>query len=325
MLRPACLVVLLTANGACSKKEESRVSPGNQWDDVALRGFALWEKPKNDRDASGARLAFEDACDHGSPLGCAGLGAVYLSGVNDRAKGIELVTKACDAKVLRACASLAAAYESGLGVERDGAKAVAISRDACNAGEDRACLLYARAMLFGDNGVAKDPTKSRDLATRACDKRVAAGCTLAGLAYSTALNNAVAAQTLLEKGCDLGDGPGCAALATQFFRGGLPGDAQGVRVSPEQGVKYATRACDLDATLGCALLAKALANGEGVPRDLVRAREVASKACEGSDALGCSVAAQLARADGREDEAKRFLQRSCALGNAHACRLTTSQ
>jgi uncharacterized protein len=322
MNRVLAALIVWCLVASCREKTASKgtPAPGTEADEVALRGFALWEKPKKDRDEAAAQLAFQDACDRGSQLGCAGLGAIYLSGSKNPAKGIELVQHACDAKVLRACASLSVAYESGIGVDKDGAKAAAIAKNACDAGEHRACVLYGRPLLFGDFGLNKDPTRSRDLGIKACDAKIGSGCTLAGLAFSNGLGDAVAASKWLQKGCDLGDGQGCAAAATQFFRGGLPGDAQGVTVSPGRGVELAMRACDLDAPVGCTLLAKAFANGEGVARDLERARQLARKACDESDALGCSVAAQIARADGNENEAISFLQRSCSLGNSVACR-----
>jgi TPR repeat protein len=317
---PGALVACCLAVGCRDNAKSAASSPRSEADEVALKGFATWEKPKKERDEAEAQVLFQDACDRGSQLGCAGLGTVFLSGSKNPEKAIELLTRACEAKVGRACASLAVAYESGLGVARDGAKAMSIARDACTAGEHRACVLYGRALLFGDHGVTRDANRCRELAEKACAANIAAGCTLAGLAYSTALNNAAEAQKWLDKGCKLGDGPGCAALAVQHFRGGLPGDAQGVAVSPERGVELATRACDLDAPIGCSLLAKALANGEGVAQDLRRARELAEKACSGSDAAGCSIAAQIAQAEGNIDSARKLLERSCRLGNSVACR-----
>jgi uncharacterized protein len=325
MKRVLWIACLLAAVSACRKKDERSASTGDKWNDLAIRGFEMMEKPKKDRDEAEAQLLFQDACDHGSQLGCAGLGTLYLSGAKNPPKALELLNRACDAKVGRACASLSVAYESGIGVERDGSKAAAIARASCEAGEHRACVLYGRTMLFGDYGVAKDPAKSRDLAVKACENKVATGCTLAGLVYSSAMNDAVAAQKWLQRGCDEGDGAGCAALAVQFFRGGLPGEAQGISKSPQRGVELATRACDLDAPMGCSLLAKALANGDGVPQDLRRARELAMKACSDSDAAGCSIAAQIARAEGNNEAATKLLERSCSLGNAVACRAASNQ
>lgn len=317
-------VLAFATAGACrdgaQRPSSATVATHDSWDALALRGFSIWDKPKRHRDEAEALLAFQQSCDHGSQLGCAGLGTLYLSSRTSDTHAIELLRQACDANVGRACVALSTAYESGFGVERDGVKAATIAREACEGGEHRACILYARAMLFGDHNVAKDPSRARDLAVRACSEKVAAGCTLAGLAYSTVLNDVVEAQKWLDQGCEQGDGPGCAALAVHYFRGGLPGDAQGVGRLPQRGVELAMRACDLDAAIGCSLLAKALANGEGVPQDLRRASELATKACGDADAAGCSIAAQLARADGRSDEAMKFLERSCKLGNAPACR-----
>lgn len=319
-------MLAFAAAGACRDDTRANTSAARaRWEALAVRGFSILDKPKKHRDGAEAQLAFQEACDHGSQLGCAGLGTLYLSGGKNPAEAIELLRRACDAKVGRGCAALSTAYEVGLGVERDGIKAATIAREACERGEHRACILYGRAMLFGGHAVAKDPTKARDLAVRACENHVAAGCTLAGLAYSTALGDAVEAQKWFDKGCEQGDGPGCAALAVQYLRGGLPRDAQGAGLFPQRGVELAMRACDLDAPIGCSLLAKAFVNGEGVPQDVRRAWELASTACSEADAAGCSIAAQIARADGRLEQATKLFERSCKLGNAPACRAPSSR
>jgi hypothetical protein len=300
-------------------KATTSVDP--KWDESARRGFAMWERRTDDVEAQ--RL-FDEACKSGSQLGCAGLGATLLSGggriEKDPPRGVKLLVAACDAKVGRACASLAKAYEDGLAVERDPVKAAEISRRACEEGEQRACVQYATSMLFGENRVVPDPQRSRDLAAKACESGIAAGCTLTGLAYSHALGDAIEAQTWLRRGCDAGDGAGCSALAYQYFHGGLPGEAKGVALDVRLGVELATRACDLGAQKGCALLARAYANGEGVAQDLARAGGLAAKACSAADAAGCSIAAKIAMHEGKTEDAAMFLERSCALGNAAACK-----
>ncbi len=289
------------------------------WDETAQRGFEIWDRTKKRDDAEAQRL-FRDACDHGSQLGCAGLGTTLLSGAKqDAVRGAKLLATACEAKVGRACVSLAKAYEDGLGVDRDRVKAAEVSRTACEEGEHRGCVQYGRSMLFGDSGVVRDPERTRDLATKACESGIATGCTLAGLAYSNALGDAIEAQKWFRRACDAGDGGGCAALATQYFYGGLPGDAKGVEVSTRLGAEFAQRACDLDEQRGCALLAGAYANGDGVVQDLSHAREIAAKACSAGEAAGCSIAAKIAMREGKSDDATRFLERSCALGNRAAC------
>lgn len=321
MKRLLCAALVCFLAAGCRDNKTGVASASNdEADDVARRGFAIWEKPKQERDEAEAQLLFQDACNRGSQLGCAGLGAMYLFASKDVEQAIELLTRACEARIGRACASLAVAYESGIGVTRDGSKAMTIARDSCSAGEYRACVLYARAMLFGDHGVARDPSKSRELAEKACASNIASGCTLAGLVQSSAVGNAIVAQKWLDKGCTLGDGPGCAALAVQYFRGGLPGEAQGIAISPERGVEFATKACELGTQRGCSLLAKALANGEGIAQDLRRAHALAEQACSNADAAGCSIAAQIAQKEGNTDAARRFLERSCNLGNTVACR-----
>ncbi|HEU0029908.1 MAG TPA: tetratricopeptide repeat protein [Kofleriaceae bacterium] len=328
--RPACAMLAVSALIGCREKPSERTptppSPtqaSSAYDATALRAFEIWERTK-DRDDAEAQRLFRDACDRGSQLGCAGLGTTLLSGgtglTSDPARGVQLLATACDARVARACVSLAKAYEDGLGVERDRVKAAELSRGACDAGEQRGCVQYGRSMLFGDNGVSRDPQRARDLATKACESSIATGCTLAGLAYSSAFADAPESQKWLRRGCDGGDGAGCAALAYQYFNGGLPGEAKGVEISPKLGAEFATRACDLGEQRGCALLARAFANGDGVAQDIARARELAATACNAADAAGCSIAAKIATAEGKTADAATFLERSCALGNAAACK-----
>ncbi len=189
----------------------------------------------------------------------------------------------------------------------------------CSGRAEQPCVDYARALVFGENGSTRDPDRGKRLALMACEAGTPSGCTLVGLAFSSVFGSALEAAKWLERGCNLGDGSGCAALAYQFFNGGLPGEAQGVRVSTARAAALAQRACDLQEQRGCTLLARAYANGDGVERDLVRALSLATDACRADDAAGCSVAAQIARHDGDTDAGSRFQERSCALGNQFAC------
>ncbi len=325
------VVLILTTATACrgsteqAKSAEAHgsalpVATTKAWDQTAARGFAIWDKAKR-REEPEARRLFGDACDHGSQLGCGGLGAMDLAtNPRDASKAIALLTSACEAAIVPACSTLALAYDNGTGVRRDDQKAVQLAHGACDAGEPSACVIYARAMLFGDHGVARDPHRTRELAATSCERGVASGCTLAGLAESGALQNALEAQRWLRRGCDGGDGPGCAALAYQYFNGGLAGEAQGVAVDATLGVEFATRACDLESAIGCALLARALESGQGVPRDVAHARELAAKACTNDEPAGCSIAATIAQREGKLDDATAFLAKSCALGNRAACK-----
>lgn len=289
------------------------------WDQDAERGFAIWEQGKRREDA-GARRLFANACAHGSNLGCTGLAAMDLRAGGDTKTAIARLTSACEAAIAPACSMLASAYDNGTGVPRDDAKAVQLARGACDAGQQSACVIYARAMLFGDHGVTRDPKRTRELAAVACERGVAPGCTLVGLTESGALQNAVEAERWLLRGCEGGDSPGCAAVAYQYFNGGLAGEAKGVPVDAKRGVEFATRACDLESPIGCALLARALDGGQGVARDVDRARQLAAKACTADEPAGCAIAATIAQHEGKADDATAFLARSCALGNRAACR-----
>ncbi len=310
----AFVVIAFACRGSAEQRPESNA--GGSWDETAERGFAIWDSA-NVRNEETARGLFRDACDHGSQLGCAGLGEIALS-ERSPAPGLALLTAACDASVARACAALAADYEVGAHVHRDGTKAVAFARRACDGRDQHGCVIYARAMLFGEHGVPRDPASARQIATEACP-RIPAGCTLVGLAESREFNNAMEAHKWLRRGCDAGDGAGCAAAAYQALNGGIAREAKGVPIDVKLGIALATRACDLETPIGCALLARVLDEGIGIARDRVRAAQLAARACSADEPAGCVIAANIAAHEGKQADADAYRARSCTLGNRAAC------
>ena len=300
------LAIAFFAAGCRNTSDTPRGDPpaARVLDAQARRGLGLWEGA-NRREHVEARRLLTSACEGGSQLGCGGLGAMNLATNREPREAIALLTSACNARINPACATLAGAYDNGTGVARDDRKAAELAQTPCEAGEPVACAIYARAMLFGDHGVRRDPERARALAMNACELHVASSCTLVGLAESGVFANALEAQRWLLRGCDAGDGAGCAAVAYQYFDGGLAGEAKGVPVDPEQAVQYATRACDLESPIGCALLARALDRGVGVARDVVRAEQLATKACAANEPAGCAIAAAIAKHDRDPEHAER--------------------
>jgi TPR repeat protein len=206
---------------------------------------ACAKRAARDRDQVAAGNAFAAACAGGSSLGCSNL-AGHLSGAiagsRDPARATALYRYACNAGQLSACHKLIFARASGclaprsapcpidvtpeearpvveractardhgacttlagylLAAERD--RALALWKDACDAGEPLAC----------HNLADTDPRAATAIALheKACAADFASSCVKAGLARAVADHRADG-RTLVERACALGEPRGCLIL-----------------------------------------------------------------------------------------------------------------
>lgn len=309
------------APDASAAVTSASAAPSVDWDAVATRALPLYDGLRKERNQAEAQRMFRDACEPRSQLGCAGLGVTYIAGVDgtgkDATKAGQLLGKACEAKVARACSALARMYLGGVGVEKNGLKGIELARTACDGGEPRGCVTYARALLAGANSVPKDYKQGLELSKAACEKGLAEGCEVEADVYLDGLGvprDGKIAQGLYAKACDAEQASACTSIAVQLLFG------KGVPTDPKLAVEHATRACDLESQKGCAVLAGALVDGIGVKQDASRARELAETSCSHDEADGCALAGWIARRAGKSGDAANYFKHACNLGNAAACK-----
>lgn len=136
------------------------------------------------------------------------------------------------------------------------------------------------------------------------------------------------ARAALERGCEMGDGDACAALAQMQAETGRAG---------AEVAATAARACEAGSGAGCALLERMVRHGLDVPADVARAEQLQSKArelltnsCDGGDAAACFRLASLvwdSRVTDADEDATANLEergkeaetRACAHHDALAC------
>jgi hypothetical protein len=168
--------------------------------------------------------------------------------------------------------------------------------------------------------------------------------------------NKPAAVHTWQRGCDLGDATSCENVGiARVFGQGAPRDVvQGVSLlrtacgqrpsacrnlgvilsdgdlvgSPDYGAarSYLQRACDGGEFEGCRNLAELYQQGQGVPRDPARSRQLLDYACRAGDPPACRVlGARLhdgsERAAGDPSAARVHFERGCHLGEPTACAL----
>nr|HMR07526.1 hypothetical protein [Polyangiaceae bacterium] len=115
-----------------------RACDANLMEACTMLGTVLERFLDDDAKAQQARRLFENSCNSGDSLGCAGLGRLLWSGAGgskDEDRALSLWVRACDAGVGRACWDLANAHKQR---KEDGAASRARSR-ACSLGIPEAC------------------------------------------------------------------------------------------------------------------------------------------------------------------------------------------
>jgi uncharacterized protein len=144
-------------------------------------------------------------------------------------------------------------------------------RRACEAGDQDSCAIYGGALMLG-KGVDKDEVRGAELVKRSCEADNASGCELYARAFERGMGVAMDADAFhryMHRACDLGAGGGCRSFALSFDN------------DDPQRIPFLEKACTLDDTIGCMGLGAAYLNGgQGVAKDLVKAKQYLQRACD---------------------------------------------
>jgi TPR repeat protein len=166
------------------------------------------------------------------------------------------------------------------GTEPDMPRAMTLYREACTAGEPRACLAMGRATGSGGVEVMYAPERAVAYFKSACDGGIADGCGELAITMAEGLGTTkdeAAARILASRACEAGSSNGCAGL------GVLADDGLGGALDPSAAVAAFERACTLGGRLesawSCARVAYAHATGRGVPRDVKKSVTLYERAC----------------------------------------------
>lgn len=291
------------------------------------------------------------ACEGGLWAICDTAGDYYRNGVGadiDYGRAAELFERACDNHHAEGCNHLAQAYEEGQGVGKSKVKADALHLQACGMERTASCQrldaeAHARA-IQEDN-----PAVSAKFRESACAYRDERACgTLADAYDAAAFDDAahvLAAQTY-EKACARGHQDSCASLGSRYAKGegvardhdranallkgacdaGLGGACanyaaqcvNGCGGAPADGMAYYQRACDHGSRDACTQVARFHEIGDGVPKDVERARKVYEDGCSWFDSRSCMRLGLLTRASNLK-EAGRLMDLACMEGHWQSC------
>lgn len=298
-------------------------------------------------------------CNQGDAYGCAIMGeATSVGGVvsKDVARAAVFYRRACDAGELAACGLLGALYAQGEGVMQHLETAQALLQQACTSHDPVGCfnlgrLQLARAVETQNAGANESALK---LIEQSCRGGLAPACVSLGEAYtegrivprdipraaewyalafyhgaaSAALQAlGVEARSHLKNRCTQGDAIACVVASSLFaFAAPIvaPGQASTKEAALEESAELAERGCTLGQPRACAFWSAHYAGAGALPKDLTKAKKLATASCRDGAAEGCETLAALV--DGRAlgkppDYAASFshIRRACRLGLVNAC------
>jgi TPR repeat protein len=333
-VRVAVVVLCLTACGATPPRDarpsgDCTVSAlGGACDAACTRGDAVACAHSAERYLNGE--AFDphqsfayakQACDAGNALGCSLLGLHYQDGLGTAwapAKAIAAYDQACRAHEGVGCYNLASMYYSGHGVDADAARGDTLTRLAatyweveCHGDAPRWCTNLAYVY-------ATDRSKQAqilDLDQRACDHGVLVGCTEA--LREKLARGAITARGVLDelvKLCTRDEPSACAMAGASLVVGG-----EGLAADPKRGLGLLERACKLGEKTSCEGLASEYAAGTLVKQDFAVTDRYLNLACDRGQATACLALAQDHHTRDQPDQAARYDQRACQMGNGEAC------
>ncbi len=234
--------------------------------------------------------AFERACLDGHEThACGALGSALLASEDprgDHSRSRALLIASCPETnpSPSGCFDIAQIYEAGNGVQRDRTLAARYHSRACQGGVSAGCISRG-ALLLDGTGVRKDEALALADFETACSLGDSAGClgaaSLVSRGAPTVAKDVGRALSLFKKACEMGAVDGCLGQGRALESGenGEP-DFVGARVAYESAVKA-------DSTEGRHALARLLWNGLGGKKEKLRARVLASEACQQDDADAC--------------------------------------
>lgn len=189
---------------------------------------------------------------------------------------------ACTAGAAKACFDSGMRRAKGMGTTADRVAALTWLEKGCTGDDMESCNLLAGFLATGDQGVSKDTKRAFDLHAKACP-RLAAACTSLSFFYGSGEvvpKDIAKAVSLLEQGCNGGDGAGCEKLAALYEKGVVvPADAA-------KAFSWAQKACDTDA-YNCETLGAYYLGGTGTAEDHDKGVSYVQKACTAGSQKAC--------------------------------------
>lgn len=238
-----------------------------------------------ERSGEQALPLLEYACSGGILDACSALGALLAQSTEPgrRARGLQLMQRACEAPLGATCSDWAMAHAEGWGMPKSPDRAYALFLKACKAHEPPGCAGYAELVMQGFGSMAANPERAVQIFSKACNEGSFRACYGVGAAMldGRGIAQQVAeAVPYLRYACGYRYAPACDRLA-----GVLDSGEAGTNLA--EAVSFSDFACTQGIAASCVRLARYYEQGVAVGRDLQRSAALLARACELGEQTAC--------------------------------------
>lgn len=190
----------------------------------------------------------------------------------------------------------------------------------CTEQNQHGCVVLARSMEEGADGIERDAGRAFELFKTACQRAAPSGCfeygmrVVLGGQHASEFSDGVRAVGIA---CENNEPAACRTLARVLSESDHP-DA------PQRVAALFDRACALEDGESCMMLTILTLRGQGVAQDVERAFPLLERVCTEGNAVACAELARFSMAQTRPDgrAVVRFADRGCELGAAGACAMS---
>jgi len=274
----------------------------------------------------GAFDLYAKECTGGDAKACVDLGEAYEEGKvvkKDYAKALAFYSSACEKKSAKGCAYLAYLYDESMGVKEDNKKVLEYYKKGCDGDYAWSCNKLGDIYYYGYNSVKINYSTSFPLFKKACDLGNSSACYSVGFAYHVGdgvkVNHKMAIPFYL-KACEDDEMAACTNLGVLYRVG------KGVEVDEHRALEFYEKACksDKEEIVACSSMAWLYISGKQVKHDYKKARVFSKKACNEGDPLGCRLLGYLnSKGLGGEKNIKKAIELytfACEKKDAQSCK-----
>ena len=280
------------------------------------------------QDIAAAKDLFHTSCElHNNGEACYYLGVIYFK---EKSSELNLNTaanmfyKSCVLKYPEACSRLGQMYASGQGLEQDLDKARLFYNQGCYLGNISACRdLGSMSAINNESQSIIGNKDSKNSILQKCNHNNTKACTVLAKKYydgNSVKKDLALVNDLLQKGCNLNDGPSCSMLGLLYSKGDGISQNQNKAIAKN----LLKKGCDLNVGISCDNLGGILYNPKTTVNkdDLFIAEKSFQKGCDLNIANSCFRLGHMYHFSNNKNSAARdkYLQKACNLNDKLSCR-----
>lgn len=226
--------------------------------------------------------------------------------------------KECKSGKTKSCISLAEAFDEAKGSKNvDMVKAANYYELACQQNDFAACKSHGEILIYGVEGLTKNPELGMKSVEKACDGDLLDACNLGGDVWyygDLGQKDFKKSEKFYVKACEMNDSISCGNLLEIYLSDELGSDSR------SRALKTVEKACKNNNFKACVELGIIYEIGSGKPKNTKLANKYYRKACDAGEAMGCYGSGMLNfSAKATKPQGLKDLQSGCDKSHAMSC------